>query len=191
MSHRLALVLLLAAALLSVWIYQAVRGPGPGLGKADGEAPEAYATAVQARRYDATGRLIQQLTARRMIRHGKAAHTELLAPEFFLYPLEGPRWKARAERAFLAEDGRRIDLRERVRIRRLPDHRTPPGLFLTRRLLIFPDRDEAETDARVTWQTPDLSVTAVGMRARLDTSEVDLLSQVHARLAPPRKKEDG
>ena len=190
MSHWRPTGLLLLAALLSWWAYHTVRtGPGE-TAERGGHVPEAYATALETRRYDRDGRLMQTLTARRMTRFADDGTTELVAPELDLFPAEGPRWKATAARAFLSADGERIDLRERVRIQRLPGRGTPPGLLTTRRLLVFPEREEAETDEKITWRTPDLSVTAVGMRARLDTSEVDLLSQVRARLAPSRDENE-
>ncbi len=182
--------LLLLAALLSWWVYRAVQTGPEKTAERTGHVPEAYATALETRRYDRDGRLMQTLTAKRMTRFADDGVTELESPALALFPVEGPRWKATAARAYLSADGERIDLRERVRIHRLPGRGTPPGLLATRRLLVFPERDEAETDEKITWRTPDLTVTAVGMRARLDTSEVDLLSQVRARLAPPHDKDE-
>ncbi|RMG30533.1 MAG: LPS export ABC transporter periplasmic protein LptC [Gammaproteobacteria bacterium] len=191
MSTWRLLILLLAAALLSAWIYRAVRPTAhPGEVRA-GHVPGAYARDLVSRRYDRTGRLVQVLEARRLTRYADDGRTWLEAPRLRLLAGTGPHWTAAADRALVSPDGARILLRDRVRIQRLPGAGRPPGLFTTSSLLVFPRRNEAETDRPVRWQTPDLTVTAVGMRAWLDRDELELLSRVHARLAPRRREEAG
>ena len=183
--HWPALLILALLAGLSGWVYhQATRPDAPEAASA-ARHPDAFVTRAKLSGYNADGVLEYRLWAARMDRYPDDDSTELEQPYGELYRGDAPPWRIRARRGRVASDGDEIRLRGDVQIHRAASHINRPVAAYTESLDLWPERDYAATDDKITYISDDLRVEAVGMRARLDSGELELLSRVRGVHTPP------
>ncbi|WP_158675280.1 LPS export ABC transporter periplasmic protein LptC [Thiohalobacter thiocyanaticus] len=184
--HWPALLLLALFAGLSGWIYQqATRGDAPETASA-ARHPDAFATGAVLSQFNAEGVLEYRLWADRMEHFPHDDSTELSRPYGELYRIDAPPWRIRARHGWVASEGEEIRLRGEVEIQRDGSPANRPVEAWSDSLDLWPERDYAATDDKITYITTDLRVEAVGMRARLDTGELELLSRVRGLHTPAR-----
>ena len=111
--------------------------------------------------------------------------TELSAPRVTIHQESLPPWQITAESGWVSRDGEQVLLSGAVRIERGGTADDPPVVLLTSNLRFTPAEDYAETDERVTIDSEQDHVEALGMRAWLRRpGRVKLLSEVKGRYVP-------
>jgi lipopolysaccharide export system protein LptC len=108
----------------------------------------------------------------------------LVQPRFSFPDAEDGRWEARSDSAWVNPDGDQVTLLDRVVMTGPP---TPAGIstrFETERLTVFPDRDQATSELRVTVTQGDSILSGTGLRADMQAKRFQLLSDVKGRYAP-------
>lgn len=173
-------------AALSLWVFQqATRTSEPGE-SVEAHQPDAFATDAELSSYTAAGTLQYRLWAERMQHYPDDDSTELTRPRSELYREQGPPWQVKANHGWLSGGGEEVRLKGDVEIKRAASATNKPTEAYTDTLNLWPERDYAETDDKITYITTDLRVDAVGMRARLDSGDLELLSEVRGVHTPPK-----
>lgn len=166
------------------------------LARQQGEAPEAAAPEPVRHAPDSTmarftttymdqaGRPHHRLQAEQMVHFADDDTTELTRPRLVLYREDGPPWQVRAEQGWVGPEGAEVHLENDVRMTR---RRPPAGetRLTTPFLVVFPERDYAETDRPVTITDPQGRTEGVGMEAYLEEQRLVLLDEVFSRYDPP------
>lgn len=125
------------------------------------------------------------LRAPRLERHPGDRTMTLATPEFRFPAREGGHWVMRARSGWVSADGDEVRLRGDVRADSPPSI-TPPLVFATQRLNVYPERNLASTPDVVTITRPGSILRGRGFRADLDRKRYALLADVHNRYAPTR-----
>lgn len=88
-----------------------------------------------------------------------------------------PEWTATAERGYIYDKGQRIELKGTVHLQR-PAIASNHALELTTRdLVIYPEKEYAETEAAVNIISGKNTISAVGMRLDLSNGRLELLAK--------------
>jgi lipopolysaccharide export system protein LptC len=108
----------------------------------------------------------------------------LVQPRFSFPDAGGGRWDARSDAAWVSPDADMVKLLDQVRMVGPP---SPAGISTrleTERLTVFPDRNEATSERRVTVTQGDSILSGTGLRADMQAKRFQLLSDVKGRYAP-------
>ncbi|MBU1193027.1 MAG: LPS export ABC transporter periplasmic protein LptC [Gammaproteobacteria bacterium] len=183
----LPLLLVAAAALLSWWLYQQVQQDRPRNDGSQRHDPDAFIDDVDLSNLDASGQLTSRLWAKRMQHYPDDDSTTLDKPRLEMYRPAEPPWNLHAQQGWISSGGDEVLLEGDVKIRRDGKAGIHPVDIETGKLLIFPERDYAETDVAITYRSTGLEVHSIGMRAYLEKGQVELLNQVRAVHQPQGK----
>lgn len=137
-----------------------------------------YADLVHGLKYDASGRLVQQLWAQSMQHYPARGYSKLSDPKLLSLGKDGDLWNTTATTGILIGD-EEIQLVHNVVI----TNQTNTTRFDTDMLRYFPDRQQVSTDAAVKLSHDNDVTTAVGMRADLNRHRIELLHQVQSTYA--------
>ena len=179
---------LLAAAGVSGWILYDIDFDAPAAARGPSNAPDAYMENFVTVEMDGAGRPRRRIEARRMTYHADAT-VELSHPYYVLHRAEGEPWNVRSKRGWVSADGATLRLLGQVDIWREDGSGERALDVWTEHLTMLPDSEYGETTQPVTILMPSSTTTGVGMRAYLDESRIELLSQVrtHVYRRHPRR----
>ena len=173
---------LVAAAGASGWIlYDLDFGDPPAERAASPDAPEAYMENFVSVEMDGAGRPRRRIEASYMAYHADQT-VELTDPRYVLFRDEGEPWHVRSERGRVSPDGTVLWLLGKVDIWRNDDAGTRDLDIRTEHLMVRTTSEYAETTEPVTIRTPASVSSGVGMRAWLDETRFELLSQVRTHV---------
>jgi lipopolysaccharide export system protein LptC len=177
------LLLMLALALLSFWLEQALRVEEvpPALRRHDPDYLVDHFTLVK---YNAAGAKEASLVAAKMVHYPDDDSTELLAPRIVQTKADEPRLTASADRGTLSQDGDEVFLYGNVVLERDGGAGRPAARMRTSFLHVVTPRSLVRTDREVTVQEDDRTLSARGMEYRNDTGQLTLRAQVRGRFAP-------
>ena len=178
---------LLAAAAGGSMLYDS-GDDGPSAERTPSDAPDAYLEEFVTVEMDATGRPRRRIEADRMAYQADQT-VELTSPRYVLFRAEGEPWQVQSEHGRLSADGTELWLLGKVHIWRNDEAGTVDLDIRTEHLKVLPDDEYGETDRPVTIRTPGSFSTGIGMRAWLDETRFELLSEVrtHVDGPPPRQ----
>lgn len=177
------LALMLALALLTLWLEHQVRvegGEHPALRRHD---PDYLVTNFTTTTFNREGKAETVLSAAQMQHYPDDDSTELTAPRVMQAKPAQPRFTASAERGKISREGDEIFLYDNVVLVREADA-APPARMTTSFLHILRDRSLVRTDREVLFEEPGRSLSGRGMEYRTDTRELFLRSDVQARFEP-------
>ncbi|WP_165971079.1 LPS export ABC transporter periplasmic protein LptC [Luteimonas terrae] len=188
MNWRLVLtVVLLAGALLSGWSAwrqkDSIVADGPADGRTDYLLRDFDIVAL-----DSDGHEAFSLQAPELQQTPGARTLELVTPLFHVPEKEGDgRWEIRSQTGWVSENN------EEVRLRGAVTADSPPGSarpmrMRTDSLNVFPQRNQATSDAVVDVEQPGSTMQGTGMRADLDSGRIELLSKVRFRNEPNSRR---
>lgn len=180
-----AILLLLAAALSSVWIWRLRDDAGPpplvGPPRSDYELHDFDLVAL-----DRHGRESFAASGPRLNRHPHLGTLEIEQPRFSSPDSSGAIWTSRAERAWVDREGTEMRLIGDARVQGPETPGAEPILMRSEALTLFPGERRVATDLPVTVTQPGSILTATGLRGDLDARRVELLSNVRMHESPPR-----
>ena len=145
------------------------------------DAPDAYMERFVTVEMDGTGRPKRRLEADYMSYHADET-VELTNPHYVLFRSEGEPWHVRSERGRVSADGTVVKLLGKVDIWRNDASGGRSLDIRTEHLTVRPAAEYGETREKVTIRTPTHTSTGVGMRAYLDETRIELLSQVRTHV---------
>lgn len=180
MSWRLTLgLVLLAAAIFSGWSAWKQR-----------EVVEVPAAVAERSDYlmrdfemislDDKGQESITLRAPEMQRNAKDQTFQIATPLFLLPDTEGQHWEMRSATAWVSPKGDEVRLSGSVE-GRSPEGVGVPTTFSTERLNVFPRKNLASTDDKVTITRPGSILSGVGFEVNTQTKQYTLKSQVKTR----------
>jgi lipopolysaccharide export system protein LptC len=120
-------------------------------------------------------------------RDPKGKTLTLRTPTFSFPDKDGGRWVTTSREAWVADKAVEVRLIDDVLMLGPPDPLGERTRFVTGHLQIFPKKNLAQTEDKVTVTRSDSILTATGMRADMQTHQIDLLSAVKGRYAPRRR----
>ena len=144
-------------------------------------SPDAYMEHFMTVEMDDAGRPKRRLEADFMAY--LADETIVLSkPYYVLYRAEGEPWHIRSERGEVSADGNVVRLQGNVDIWRNDEAGVRDLDIRTENLTVLPDAEFGETAKPVTIRMPASTSEGVGMRAYLDETRFELLSQVRTHV---------
>lgn len=178
------LALMLALALLTMWLDQQVRSERathPSLRRHD---PDYIVTHFTTTTYGRDGNAQTMLAAEQMLHYPDDDSTELTAPRVVQAKPDQPRYTVRADRGTVSREGDEIFLHGNVLLVREAQGGRPEARMSTSFLHIVRDRSLVRTDRPVLFEEPGRRLSGRGMEYRNDTRELNLLGEVRAHLEP-------
>ena len=172
---------LLAAAGTSGWMLYNLDFDAPVTAQRSSDAPDAYMENFVTIEMDDAGKPKRRIEADYMAYHADET-VELSNPRYVLYRAEGEPWHVRSERGQVSADGTVVLLMGNVDIWRNDASGARALDIRTEHLKVLPDSEYGETEEPVTIRTPAGTSTGVGMRAYLDETRFQLLSQVRTHV---------
>ena len=145
------------------------------------DAPDAYMDTFVTVEMDDTGRPKRRLEADRMVY--RADRTVMLTnPYYVLYRTEREPWHVRSERGQVSPGGNVVLLTGGVDIWRNDGDGARNLDIRTEDLRVLPESEYGETAGPATITMPASTSTGVGMRAWLDETRIELLSEVRTHV---------
>ena len=172
---------LLVAAGASGWFLYDLDFDGDSSVRAAPDAPEAYMENFVSVEMDGAGRPRRRIEASYMAYYADRT-VALTDPRYVLFSDEGEPWHVRSERGRMSPDGSVLWLLGKVDIWRNDAEETRDLDIRTEHLMVRTASEYAETTELVTIRTPSSTSSGVGMRAWLDETRFELLSQVRTHV---------
>jgi lipopolysaccharide export system protein LptC len=188
-------VLLLGGlAALTYWLDAQVASSTPRNNGASRHDPDLYIENFSAVSFDASGRVLQSLTAKRAQHYPDDDSVDLVLPSLTLTDPGKPRLAVNADEGTVSGNREIVTLRGNVRAMRDaaapkgPTDGSPigPATFTTDMLRVIPKRSRAETDRPVTIEEPRGIIRGVGMILDNEAHTIKLKSAVSGTLQPAR-----
>ncbi|HEX9584731.1 MAG TPA: LPS export ABC transporter periplasmic protein LptC [Gammaproteobacteria bacterium] len=188
MSRRWILFLsLVGIAVLSGWLLQRLDQEPAARPQAGRHLPDYYVENFTSTTMDESGLPHRRVSADYMAHFPDTDTHELSRPYMVLYRESSMPWHVRAERGWISSNGDVLLLLGKVHIWRNNSAGERQMDIRTEDLRVLPDTNYGETDKLAIITTPGTESRGVGMRAFLDRSRVELLSQVHTLYDPVSK----
>jgi len=134
--------------------------------------------------FNADGRLHSELTSPKVEHLLKTEISLLEQPDLLLYQDNSPPWRVQSELAEVSPDGKRVDLKENVRISHRDEKNRDTRLTSTH-ITLFPEDNFATTDAPVRIDTIQGVTSGIGMQAWLKERRLNLLSTARGQYEAP------
>ena len=188
MSRRWIVFLsLAAAAVLSGWLLQRLGGKPPEQHASGRHVPDYYVEKFTSTTMDENGFPHRRVSADYMAHFPDTDTHELSRPYMVLFRESSTPWHVRSERGWISSSGDVLLLLGKVHIWRNDSDGKRQMDIRTEDLRVLPDTNYGETDKLAVITTPGSESRGVGMRAFLDQSRLELLSQVHTHYEPAEK----
>ena len=172
------LVVLVVLAVGSGWVLHSLEPELLRRVDSPGHVPDFFVENFTTTTMDERGFPKQRLRAEYMAHFPDTDTNEFTRPYLIMYRDGADPWHVKSERGWLSASGEVMFLLGRVLIwRNGPDGKLRMEIE-TEDLRVLPDSDYGETDKQVVITTPHSRSKGVGMRAYLDESRLELLSQV-------------
>ena len=138
---------------------------------------------------DAEGKLSFQTIGPWLARRGEDGSIFVTTPDYVIYDGNGHEWKGKSDSAWVNKDGTIMRLDGHAEMHRQAAPGVQPVDVVTRDLTTWPKDKKMETAAAATIVQPGSILRGTGMRGDLNTRELELLSDVHATIAPKDKRQ--
>ncbi|MDE1166888.1 MAG: LPS export ABC transporter periplasmic protein LptC [Pseudomonas sp.] len=143
----------------------------------DETAIDYYATNAHSKQFMPDGKLQYDMTSDK-VEHLQASQVTLLTnPDVNLYRGAAFPWHVTSKRGEVNPDGTQVELIDSVRVARV-DEKNRQTIITTTRMTVFPQKQYAQTDQAVRIDGAGGVTTGVGMKAYLQDSRMNLLSNV-------------
>ncbi|MGK0500363.1 MAG: lipopolysaccharide export system protein LptC [Oceanicoccus sp.] len=130
--------------------------------------------------YNQQGQKDFSLRSKQMRHQPADGSIKITAPQLAVFDNGMRSWNITAQTGVIYNNGKKIDLRQRVVINSADDETT----LKTPQLFIFPNQKQAHTKKPVTLANANGFSRAIGMKANLNTKKIDLLEQVRSQYEP-------
>jgi lipopolysaccharide export system protein LptC len=183
----LTVVLLAAGAIVTqilVWLVRPAPEPPPFVGP----PRSSYTLAdFELNGLDEEGRHSFTIVAPALARRNDDGSLWIETPNFTIVGQSGENWNGDSDSAWVTKDGTRMLLAGAVQMHRVTDDPKRQAQVDTRDVTAWPKDKKLETEQPATITQPGSILRGVGMKADLNTHQLELLADVHATFAPRRK----
>ncbi len=114
--------------------------------------------------------------------------SEIIEPVITFFRSSGSPVLVTSDRGWINEDGTRVLLKGHTIIERQKSAQNHYSKLATPELIVWPDKEYAETDKAVKITSESTVATGIGMKAFLDKEHYFLLNNVKSRHVPVREK---
>jgi lipopolysaccharide export system protein LptC len=136
---------------------------------------------------DEGGRLSFTVAAPALARRNDDGSLWVEAPDFLIAAATGEPWKGKSQSAFINKDGTHMLLAGAVEMQREGSAEAAAARVETRDVDAYPKENRLQTAAAATITQPGSILRGTGMKADLNTHQLELLADVHASFARKRK----
>ncbi|MDC8012051.1 LPS export ABC transporter periplasmic protein LptC [Tahibacter soli] len=137
---------------------------------------------------DDQGRLSFTIVAPALARRNDDGSLWVDAPNFTITSNDGSEnWKGVSDSAWVTKDGTKMLLAGKVQMHRDTEDPKRQAQVDTHDVTAWPKQNKLETQAPATITQPGSILRGTGMKADLNTHQLELLADVHATFAPKRK----
>lgn len=137
---------------------------------------------------DEAGKLSFTVSAPRLARRNDDGSMWVETPHFVMAGKDSPEWKGDSDSAWINKDGSQLLLAGAVAMHRDGQGKIKPASVETRDVTAWPKDKKLETAAATTLRQPGAVQRGTGMKADLDTHQLELLADVHATFAPKSQR---
>jgi lipopolysaccharide export system protein LptC len=180
--RNIALFSVIAALLAAVgyWNISPERFLEQPVASVDESAIDYYALNARSVQFLPDGKLQYEMTADK-VEHMMASEVTLLTkPDLQMYRGTAFPWHIQSVTAEVNPDGTQVELIDKVRVART-DEKKRETIITGPRMTVFPQKQYAQTDRDVRIQAAGSVTTATGMKAYLNDSRMNLLSNVRGQ----------
>jgi len=177
-----AVLLLLLVAVIGTGWYLQQQGADPQQTSASSSGPDGFVSGMQLTVMDEAGQEKYRIESDSMTHFPEDEYFKLTRPRFNITRPDGTVWHIMAEHGQTTPDNDQLWLLGAVDIRRQRTSKISGLHVKTSDLLIKPDEETAETDNAVTITAEGYLVTAVGFKADLRKSLLELRSRVQGTI---------
>lgn len=182
----IVLALILAVTVLSGWLLKLVEVSHPPRPVPARHIPDYYFERFTSTVMDTNNRPRYRISATRLDHYPDDDNKVLTHLNLIFYPLSATTWDISAERGVITAHDRLIRLTGQVRLVRAATATRPRITLDTTELLIYPKEKQARTDTVVMIRTGRDTIRARGLRADLNTGQLELPADVQGHYEPPR-----
>lgn len=148
------------------------------------ELPDAFMEDVVALLLNKQGKLKLKIVSPKLIHFNENDTTQFFSPQLTLYRKSPKPWFISSKRAMATEGIENVDFWDQVNIHHAADENNPATLIKTQALTVYPNQNLAETHQEITLIQPSLIVKSKGMKADLNSGDINLLSQARGEYVP-------
>jgi lipopolysaccharide export system protein LptC len=181
--RNILLLCALAAVLVAVgyWNISPERLLDPqAAAQADPTQIDYYATNAHTVQFNLQGTRQYEMTGNK-VEHMKVSQiTYVTTPDVYMYRGTEFPWHIQSVRAEVNPDGTQVELIENVRVART-DEKKRTTIITGPRMTVFPQKQYAQTEQNVRIEAAGSVTTATGMKAYLNDSRMNLLSNVRGQ----------
>ena len=146
--------------------------------------PDGFMENVVALIMDKQGKPSMKIITPKMIHYAKNDTTHLTTPQLTLYRKSPQPWYITSNYAKATQGIENVNFWENVLIHHSADQENPATLIKTSTLTVHPNQQIADTSDTITMVQPNITVTAIGMHADLNTGDIKLLSNSRGEYVP-------
>lgn len=185
MTYKNTFIVLTIAAIagFATWMTLSYRPQNTKV-SSETNVPDAFMEGVTAMIMNKEGALDMKIVTPQMTHYAKDDTTHLLQPSITLYRKSPEPWHITARYAKATQGIDNINFWDNVIINHLADEHNPFTEIQTTTLMVYPHFQKASTDAPIKLIQPNLIVNAIGMRADMNTGDINLLSQTRGEYVP-------
>jgi lipopolysaccharide export system protein LptC len=110
--------------------------------------------------------------------------THLSTPQLTLYRKSPVPWYVTSKFAEATKGAEHVNFREDVMVQHAADQHNPATVIKTATLTVLPNAEVAETSDEITMEQPNIVIKGIGMRADMNTGDIQLLSQARGVYVP-------
>lgn len=180
----IALALVAALTWALFWLFRPAESPPAFVGP-----PRSNYTLnnFQLNALDENGRLSFTIAAPALARRNDDGSLWIDAPDFLIAAKKGEPWKGESQSAFVNKEGSYLLLAGAVLMQREGSDEAGAARVETRDVDAYPKENRLQTAAAATITQPGSILRGTGMKADLNTHQLELLADVHASFARKRK----
>ncbi len=146
--------------------------------------PDAWMENVVAIIINKAGSPALKVEAPKMVHYADHDTTHIETPHITMYRQSPEPWYINSNYATATQGLDQIYFWDNVVIHHISDVANPTTTMTTTTLTVFPDKQIAQTNDRVTVVQPDTTIHGIGMLANLNDGTVQLLSQARGEYVP-------
>jgi lipopolysaccharide export system protein LptC len=137
---------------------------------------------------DEAGKLSFTVSAPRLARRNDDGSMWVETPHFIMVGKDAAEWYGDSDSAWINKDGSQLLLAGAVAMNRDAQGKIKPAKVETRDVTAWPKDKKLETAAHTTLSQPGAVQSGTGMKADLNTHQLELLADVHATFAPKSQR---
>ena len=183
-SYKLVSVLMLALIGLTLLVTLSPFGADHKTVAPLSDLPDAFMENVTVLIFDKQGKPKMKIAAPKMVHYTNNDTTQLNVPTITLYRQSPQPWYITSHYAEAKHGADQVDFRDNVVVQHAADINAPATIIKTETLTILPNIEIAETQDAITMTQPNIVIHGIGMRANIQSGDIQLLSQARGEYVP-------